>query len=172
MPKALPHAHSTFQPADEGTFGEDRNVFEGRLRIVRSARRARLLKRRGVELDCYNNPLAFGNGPTRFWAWYETYESVAARAEVRKTRNLMCRAIRKAKREHGLNWVHGLLESTFYQTHARYDFSTIEARVLADLDAKGYSLQVDQPSDIQRAARESPNMRLYYLDPTLTGLAE
>lgn len=99
---------------DDPHAGEARLVFEGHLRIVRSAKRARTLRKRGVEMDCYGSVL------NRYWVWFETNESYDARAAVRRM-----------------------------------------TRVLADIAAKGYSLQIEQ-----RTVREGPKMVLYYFDPT------
>lgn len=104
MPKALEHAYSVTVDMDD-----ERSVFQGHIRFVRSARRARALRKRGVEVDCYNNPLGLGNGPTRFWVWYETLESYEARAAARKHRALVRRAVREAQRDYGLDWVDALL---------------------------------------------------------------
>lgn len=50
--------------------------------------------------------------------------------------------------------------------------STIEARIMADIRAQGYSLQIEPTTPEQRAARKSPNMRFYYLDTVWTDLDE
>jgi hypothetical protein len=142
MPKRLESAYSVTVDMDD-----ERSVFQGHLRIVRSARRARALRKRGVEVDCYNNPLGLGNGPTRFWTWYETEPSYDARAAERKRRALLRRAIREAKATGGLDWVDALLRRirvtivapenpnglTYDMSKASvyYDISTPEARAQA-----------------------------------------
>lgn len=156
-----------FQAADPGTFGEDRNVFEGRLRVVRNARRVRLLKRRGVEVDGpYVSP------GKRYWVWFETYESAAARAYARKMKRALARHVRECIRRYGLAWVHHMLQGLRpYQRNmieairldhvprpfvmplgaGKAGFANIEARVLASnpkplqgLELFGADIELDE----------------------------
>lgn len=119
MPRALEHACNE----------------DGQMRIVRNPRRARLLKRRGVKLDYYNNPLA-DTGAKRFWVWFETNESFEYRAHSRR---LAARHIRKATSEAKLRWVDAFLRK-----------------------ALSYRVEIETPTPEQRAHRGSPRVTLYY----------
>lgn len=61
--------------------------------------------------------------------------------------------------------VERLLRATrFYQTHTRYQYQVpkdIEARIAADIQAKGYSLQVGEATPLERVSRTSPPLMLY-----------
>lgn len=113
MPKRLESAYSAWvdDPAHpDGPYaGEARQVYEGHMRIVRNARRAKLLKRRGVEVDCYTNPMGIGGVAKRFWVWFETQASYNARMRQRKLVRSLRAKTRDAQRLHGQKWVHHLL---------------------------------------------------------------
>lgn len=114
MPRRLEHAYSVTVDMDD-----ERSVFQGHLRIVRSAKRARFLRKRGVEVDCYSNPMGIGGVASRFWAWFETDTSYEQRMLARGVRSRLRARIRKAQREHKLNWVDGLLTGLYWQTYGR-----------------------------------------------------
>lgn len=101
MPKALEPAYS------EQLVGEDHAVFVGHLRIVRNARRARLLKRRGVELDCYESHTR------KYWVWYETVASFEARTAARRVARALRRKVRLHQHIAGLAWVESFLRDVF-----------------------------------------------------------
>lgn len=104
MPKALEHAYSEYVQSEDGG---DRAVFVGHLRIVRNARRARLLKRRGVEMDCYESHTR------KYWVWYETEHSFRTRALARRVARSLRRKVRLHQRIAGLAWVESFLRDVF-----------------------------------------------------------
>lgn len=162
--RALPHAYSAWvddpMHPDGPYMGEARQVFQGRMRIVRNPRRARLLKRRGVELDCYTNPMGLGGVAKRFWVWFETLESVEARqlvkrlrGRVRSLRTLPSRIERTLDRAYGPG---NVLDEV--RTWDKHTLATLHA----DLRAHGYALRLGVVTTTEARARMSPPLTLYY----------
>lgn len=123
-------------------------------RVVRSARRARLLRKRGVVLArlCDTNVATGRQGV--YWVWNEHEASHAARMDLRKRKAATKRALRAAGWPLRLDWVERALNNVLVATVDRYapmrsrwldgravfddgtrDWAEVEARV-ASMNAK------------------------------------
>lgn len=151
MPKALESAHSQWV-VDPDTRNE-RLTFVGHMRIVRSKRRAKLLRKRGVELDAYAHP----TGAWQFWCWYETNASYDVRALRRKMERKLARHIRDMRREHGLDWADALLRGLLTPR--------LPPGAQSLLDKHGYYVHVGDSTPRDKHMRMSPPLTLYYNDP-------
>lgn len=91
----------------------------GHARVVRSARRARLLRKRGVVLArlCDTN-VATGR-QDRYWAWFESDASYASRKMARERKSAAKRSMRAAGWPLRLDWVERLLNNVATEYHTR-----------------------------------------------------
>lgn len=107
MPKRLQHTNSP---------GAD----TGHMRVVYNARRARLLHKRGVDLTRYDNGMRGPYGPHRFWVWWESADSYNERQRTNRSKSVLGRAIREARKAGGLDWVRHLLTGLHLRDRDRY----------------------------------------------------
>lgn len=157
----------------------------GTPRIVRSAKRARLLRKRGVPIF-EKAGLVVAEHCRRHWVWYEHKASYDARERRRKIRNARRRTVRRLRLSHGMRWLDALLTVTLPNRLAD-DFASVERRITpeevefwthvgkmtlppriaADLAVKGFAIQIAPATELERASRQTPPVILYYNDPTI-----
>lgn len=81
----------------------------GYARIVRSRKRAKLLRKRGVILVATYEFVPRRNHVARVWVWYESELSFDQRRTVRHMRALLHRKVREHQAKAGQSWVDSLL---------------------------------------------------------------
>lgn len=188
MTRALQHAYPHWVDLDPYFPSADggREVFDGHMRIVRNARRAKLLRRRGVPLMTMAGDVARDGSPARkYWAWFETDESYTRRMSKRKCGfELFVSPLQAdfAKIEASM-WTRGpnlvelfgmppyavecaLPTGAGKATLCVVDEATTtkaEARIMAEnLRKHGYHIAVLPPTAEAEALRHSPRVELWY----------